>query len=404
MPVVGRTIYLDHAASSPLRPEAIRAMQALMEPDGPFANPASVHRPGRQARRILEEVREALARELGANPAEIVFTSGGTEADNLAVMGAARGALRRWGRRGIVVSAIEHHAVLEAGARLREEGFCLEYAACDGGGVVTPQAVSDAVGRVEARGEAVAVIALMLVNNEVGTRQPVPEVAELAHRVGAVLAVDAVQGPELEELSVDRLGCDLLTLSAHKFGGPKGVGVLYVRRDLPLEPLFWGGGQERQLRPGTPNTLGIAGLGAAWRWVRENRRALVAHKAEMESRLLEGLRAQVEDVQVNGDLSRKVPGILNLYTPGVAAETLLVELDIEGVACSSGAACTAGSLRPSHVLLAMGLGLARAECSVRVSVGWTTTPDEIDEAVRRMAGAIRRIRSRRGSMAEAVRR
>lgn len=402
MPVAGRAIYLDHAASSPLRPEAVRAMQALMEPGGPFANPASVHRPGRQARRVLDEVRESVAQELGADPAEIVFTSGGTEADNLAVMGAARAALRRWGRRGIVVSAIEHHAVLEAASRLREEGFCVEYARCDRRGVVPPDAVAEAVGRLEARGETVAVVALMLVNNEVGTLQPVAEVAEVARRCGAALAVDAVQGPELDPLRVDRLGCDLLALSAHKFGGPKGSGVLYVRRDLPFEPLFYGGGQERQLRPGTPNVLGIAGLGAAFGWARSHRRELLAHKAEMERRLLEGLRAGVGDVEQNGDPAVKVPGIVNVYVPGIEAETLLVELDRAGVACSSGAACTAGSLRPSHVLLAMGLGPERAACSLRLSVGWTTTGDEVDEAAERLAGAIRRIRSRRGARAEAL--
>ena len=386
-------IYLDNAATTPLCPAARAAMVELIERGMADANPSSPHRPGRRVRARLDEARDTVAELLGASPGEIVFTSGGTESDNLGLRGAARAMLREHGRRGVVVSAIEHHAVLEAARALEREGFVVEPAPCTRQGVVTREAVEQAVGRVEARGERVAVIAVMLVNNEVGTIQPVAEVAALAHSRGALMMTDAVQAPFSEELNVEALGCDVLALSAHKFGGPQGVGVLYVRRGVPFDPILFGGGQERMLRPGTENVVGIVGLSAALAWARANRQAIEAHKRRLEERLLARLGALVPDVQVNTADAPRSPGLVSLYIPGVEAEALLVELDMAGVACSYGAACSSGSLRPSHVLQAMGLDQGRVRRSIRVSIGPFNTAQEMDEAAERMAAAIGRLRA-----------
>ena len=394
-------IYLDHAATTPPCPAALHAVRALLESGHIGANPSSPHGPGRRARALLDEARDAVASRLGASPGEIVFTSGGTEADNLGLVGAARAMRREHGRRGVVVSAIEHHAVLEAAAALEREGFVVEKAPCDPKGRVDPGAVEQAIGRLAARGERPAVVALMLVNNEVGTLQPVPEVAEVAHRAGALMMSDAVQAPFVEQLEVDALGCDLLTLSGHKMGGLQGAGVLYVRRGVPFEPLWHGGGQERGLRPGTENVVGIVALAAALDWARSERAAVEAHKRRLESRLLGRLSELLgHPVELNSADAARVPGLMSLHVPGAEAEALLVELDMRGVACSYGAACSSGSMRPSHVLEAMGLEPRRIRESIRVSLGVTNTLEEMDEAAARMAAAIRRLRgTSRGSAA-----
>ncbi|HEY8486245.1 MAG TPA: cysteine desulfurase family protein [Limnochordales bacterium] len=391
----GGLIYLDYAASAPLLPQAAQAMRELLCPGESPANPASVHRAGRQARRLLEAARETVAEHLGADPAEIVFTSGGTEADNLALRGAAWAMLRQQGRAGVVVSAIEHHAILEAARHLAREGFRVELACCDGCGVVTAEAVEQAIGRLAADGVRVGVVALMAVNNEVGTVQPVQAAAAVAHRHGALFLVDGVQAAEADWLAVQRVGCDLLTLSAHKFGGPQGVGALYVRRGVPFEPILFGGAQERELRPGTPNLVGVVGMAEALRWTREHRQELARRRRELDGRLVAGLQEAVEGLQLNGGGAERWPGLVNVWVPGVSAETLLVELDLEGVACSAGPACTAGSLVPSHVLQAMGLERERVEGSVRLSLGWATTADEVEEAVVRFGRAVQRLRRRR---------
>ena len=389
------SIYLDYAASAPLLPEAAEAIRSWLQPGVPTGNPSSLHRPGRRARRALDEARQLVAEGLGAEPGEIVFTSGGTEADNLGLMGAARAMARHRQRTGVVVGAIEHHAVLQAAERLRREGLAVELAPCDADAVVTPEAVEEALGRLRRAGHAPGVVALMAVNNEVGTLQPVAEVARLAHRWGASMMVDAVQAAELEELHVEGWECDLLTLSAHKFGGPQGVGALFVRRAVPFEPLLVGGSQERELRAGTPNLLGIVGMGAAFAWTRAHHRELLAHRRRLEERLWEGFRRRLPQVELNAAGAARLPGLLNLHVPGVVAETLLVELDLLGVACSAGAACSAGSLQPSHVLLAMGLARERVNSSIRLSLGWATTPDEVDRAVERLTEAVSRLRHRR---------
>ena len=386
-------IYLDNAATTPMCPRAREAMARLIEHGLADANPSSPHRPGRRVRALLDEARDTVARLVGATPGEILFTSGGTESDNLGLRGAAHAMLRERGRRGVVVSAIEHHAVLEAARALEREGFVVEVAPCTRQGLVTREAVELAVERIEARGERVGVIALMLVNNEVGTVQPVADVAALARSRDALVMTDAVQAPFAEELDVERLGCDVLALSAHKFGGPQGVGLLYVRRGVPFDPILFGGGQERMLRPGTENVAGIVGLAEALAWAREERQAIEAHKRRLEARLLARLRERVPDVELNTGDAPRSPGLMSLHVPGVEAEALLVELDLAGVACSYGAACSSGSLRPSHVLQAMGFDEARVRCSIRVSIGPFNTLEEMDRAADRMAAAIGKLRA-----------
>lgn len=390
--MVGEVIYLDNAASMPMCEQARSAMLEVIARGLDAANPSSPHRPGQSVRRLIDESRETAAELLGASPGEILFTSGGTESANLGLIGAARAMRREQGRHGVVVSSIEHHAVLEAAAHLEEEGFAVERAACDGRGVVTPDTVAYALDRLAARGARPAVVAVMLANNEVGTLQPVAQIAEVARRAGALMLTDAVQGPFCEDLDVRRLGCQVMALSAHKFGGPKGAGLLYVERGVPFDPILFGGGQERMLRPGTENVAGIAGMAAALSWARQSREAIEAHKRALEERLLSRLFREVAGLEVNGAGAPRVPGLVSLYVPGVEAETLLVELDMNGVACSYGAACTAGSLVPSHVLRAMGLPEGRVRSSIRVSIGPFNTPDEINEASERIAGAVRRLR------------
>lgn len=384
-------IYLDNAATMPLCPPAREAVAELVARGLTDANPSSPHRAGRRVRARLDRARDTVAELLGASPREIVFTSGGTESDNLGLRGAARAMLRQHGRRGVVVSAIEHHAVLEAARALSQEGFAVELAPCSRTGVVSSEAVAQALERLESAGHRPAVVALMLVNNEVGTVQPVAEVAELAHRHGALAMVDAVQGAFLEGLDVGRLGCDLLALSAHKFGGPQGAGALYVRRGVPFEPILFGGGQEAMLRPGTENVVGIVGMAAALAWARESRASVEAHKERLERLFLARLAERLPQVELNTGDAPRSPGLMSLHVPGVEAEALLVALDMAGVACSYGAACSSGSLRASHVLKAMGLDHDRVRCSIRVSIGPFNTPQEVEQAACRLAETAARL-------------
>ncbi|MBE3598172.1 MAG: cysteine desulfurase [Limnochordaceae bacterium] len=386
-------IYLDNAASVPMCAAAKATMRRVLEQGLADANPSSPHAPGRRVRALLDEARATAARWLGCSPGEIVFTSGGTEADNLALIGAATASRREEGRSGVVVSAIEHHAVLDAARALEARGFVVELAGSDGSGVVRPEQVRRALERVQARGARVGVIALMLVNNEVGTVQPVEDVAELAASAGARFFVDAVQAPFHAVLDPGSLGCDLLALSAHKMGGPKGAGLVYVRRGIPFDPVAYGGGQERMLRPGTENVPGILGMAAALEWARSEREAIEAHKAKLERDLLDHLRRLVPDVEINTGAARRSPGLVNLWVPGVESQVLLAALDMAGVACSYGAACTSGALQPSHVLQAMGFDEQRVASSIRVSVGPFNTEAEMAEAASRMAHVIRALRT-----------
>jgi len=374
--------YLDYAASAPLRAEALAAMLPLLQ--RPAANPSSQHGPGRAARAAVETAREQVAALVGAAPGEVVFTSGGTEADNLAVKGAVLA--RPEGARQLVCTAVEHHAVLDAAA----------WAEADAGARVALAPV-DPAGRVDLERLAgllepgrTALVAVMAANNEVGTGQPVAAAAGLAHAAGAVLLCDAVQAAGLPGVDMGRDGIDLLALAAHKLGGPTGVGALVVRAGADLRPLLHGGGQERGLRSGTLPAAAIAGFGAAAAAALAERQApgFAAALAGLRARLLAGLRALEPAVAVNGDPESGLPGLLSVRFPGRRAEDLLLLLDRQGVACSAGSACASGAVTPSHVLLAMGRGPAEARETVRFSLGHASTEADVDAAVAAVRGAL----------------
>jgi cysteine desulfurase len=386
--------YLDYAASAPLRTEALAAMLPLLE--RPAANPSSQHGQGRAARAAVETAREQVAALVGAVPAEVVFTSGGTEADNLAVKGAVLA--RPPGERHLVCSAVEHHAVLDAAAWAEADaGARVDLAPVDGLGRVEPDRLAALLepGRT-------ALVAVMAANNEVGTGQPVAAVAELAHAAGAVLVCDAVQAAGLPGLDMAGDGVDLLALASHKLGGPTGVGALVVGTGTSLRPLLHGGGQERGLRSGTLPAAALAGFGAAAAAVLSERQAGTAASslAALRSRLLTGLRALVPDLEVNGTpdpivaadgpdpTAAGLPGLLSVRFPGRRAEDLLLLLDRHGVACSAGSACASGAVTPSHVLVAMGRDPAGARETVRFSVGHASTQADVDAAVAAVAQAL----------------
>lgn len=357
------TLYLDHAATTPLRPEARAAMAPFLERG--YGNSSSVHAMGRAARAALEEARERVAELLGAARSEIVFTGGGTEADNLAVLG-------RWRAvgQGVAVSAIEHSAVRHAAAQAAREGAAVTTLAVDEDGRLDLGALEEALESPH------GLVSVMWANNEVGSLQPVREIAERCRERGVAFHTDAVQAVGHRPVSVREVPCDLLALSAHKFGGPQGVGALYVRKGTALEPLVHGGGQEQGLRAGTSNVAGAVGLGEALA------RAVQAMEAEttrlgglrdrLETTLLEGVPGAV----VNGGVDR-LPHVLSLSVDGVPTDTLLPSLDMAGLAVSSGSACHSGASSPSPVLLAMG---RRSDAVVRFSLGWSTTAEEVDRA------------------------
>jgi cysteine desulfurase len=377
--------YLDYAASAPLRAEALAAMLPLLE--RPAANPSSQHGQGRAARAAVETAREQVAALVGADPGQVVFTSGGTEADNLAVKGTVLA--RPPGGRQLVCSAVEHHAVLDAAAWAETEaGARVDLAPVDGTGRLDP----DRLGGLLQPGR-VALVAVMAANNEVGTGQPVAAVAELAHAAGAVVLCDAVQAAGLPGIDLAADGIDLLALAAHKLGGPTGVGALVVQSGTELRPLLHGGGQERGLRSGTLPAAALAGFGAAAAAALAERQAGTAGPflAGLRARLLTALRTLVPDLEVNGPPEPSgagLPGLLSVRFPGRRAEDLLLLLDRYGVACSAGSACASGAVTPSHVLVAMGRSPAEARETIRFSLGHASTQADVDAAVAAVAQAL----------------
>ncbi len=361
-------IYLDHNATTPLDPRALGAMIDVLR-DG-FGNPSSLHWFGQRARAAVEEARGEVAALVGATPAEIVFTGSGTEADNLALRGVAGRAVEP--RRKIVGTAIEHHAVVHTLKALGEEGWPVETVRVAEDGRVD---LEDLRARVDDR---TALLSIMLANNETGVLQPVREAARLAHESGALVHCDAVQAVGKVEVDVTALDVDLLSLSAHKLYGPKGVGALYVRRGTPMQALLRGGAQERNRRAGTENVAGIVGLGAAATAARETRAAEGARLGALRD-LLEARLLAVPGVLRNGDGPR-VPNTTNVSFEGASAEGLVMALDLLGIAVSTGAACAAGGTQPSHVLAAMGLRRERVQSSLRFSLGRATTEADVDRA------------------------
>jgi cysteine desulfurase len=375
-----RRVYLDHNATTPLDPRVLDAMLPFLRDD--YGNPSSLHWFGQRARGAVEEARARVAELLGADPAEIVFTSGGSESDNAALRGAT--ARAKPPRSGIVCTAIEHHAVLNTAKALRDEGRPVAIVRVGEGGAVDLEELAASVS------ETTALVSVMLANNETGVLQPVAEAARIAHARGALVHCDAVQGAGKVVVDVRALGVDLLTLSAHKVYGPKGVGCLYVRRGTPLAAFVRGGGQERNRRAGTQNVAGAVGFGAAAARARESLPADAARVAARRDRLEARLLA-IPGARRNGEGPR-VPNTTNVSFEGVEAEGLMIALDLEGIAVSTGAACAAGGVEPSHVLRAMGLPPERVESSLRLSLGRATTEPDVDHAADVVAAVVARQR------------
>jgi cysteine desulfurase len=378
-------VYLDHAASTPLRAVARAAMERFLAQDG--ANPSGMHGAARASKSALEAAREMVAATCGCEPREIVFTGGGSEADNLAVKGAAWAARDARGADGIVTSAIEHKAVLGSCGRLEREGFRVSRVRADAAGVVDLDALADSLD------ERTALVSVMLVNNETGVMQPVGDVVEIvqARAPLAVIHTDAIQGFPWIDLRHAAAGAQLVTISGHKIGGPQGVGALVVRDGVDLVPLVDGGGHEGERRAGTQNVAGVVGLAAAALAVDEHRESERVRIAELRDRFQLELERAVPGFVVNGDRTRRVAGILNCGFVGVEAETLLVALDQRDVCASSGSACSSGAIDPSHVLLAMGLTSERARASIRFSLGHTTTDSDIDAALEIIPRAVQQV-------------
>ncbi len=393
-PVAGQTysesqIYMDHAATTPVDERVLAAMMPYFSES--FGNPSSIYTLAQDGRKALDESRDTVGAVLGARSGEIAFTSGGTEADNLAVKGAAL-ALRGVGNH-IVTTAIEHHAVLHACEQLEEFGFEVTYLPVDEDGLVSPASVSEALT------DRTVLVSVMLANNEIGTIQPIPEISrivrERAQRDGRtiVMHTDAVQGAGYLSLDVDELGVDLLSLSAHKFYGPKGTGALFVKRSTPMEPQIVGGGQERRRRSGTENVPGIVGLAAALELAESGREATVKHCSRLRDRIIDGLTGRIEDVRLNGHRTQRLANNVNVSFQAVEGEPILLGLDFAGISASSGSACSSASLEPSHVLLAIGLDADLAQGSLRMSLGHSNTDEDVDALLDVLPGLVARLRA-----------
>jgi len=379
-----RRIYLDHAATTPVDPRVAEAMAAVYR-DAP-GNPSSIHDEGRQARALMDTARERVAAAIGAEPSEIVFTSGGTEADNLAVRGTVA-ALRHKGDH-VVTTAIEHHAVLDTVSELeREQNVRLTVLPVDRYGRVDPEDVREAI---TAR---TVLVSVMHANNEIGTIEPIAEIGRICRERNVVFHSDAVQTVGALEVDVRRLPVDLLSLNAHKFYGPKGVGALYVRKGTPFARIQTGGGQERDRRAGTENVAGIVAMGAALEIATRERAVESPRLARLRDLLLSGVRDAIDDVVVNGHPTERLPNNASLCVRGVQGESLIVALDLAGIAASSGAACTTGSLEPSHVLLAIGLSREVAQGSLRLTLGRATTDEDVDVVLGELPRIVSRLRA-----------
>lgn len=389
-------IYLDHNATTPVAPPVAEATARALR--DVFGNPSSVHAYGQEAKTALDDARSAVARLIGARPAEIVFTSGGTEADNLAIRGVAESCDE--GRRGhFVASAIEHEAVLRTLKALDRTGRSTALAGVDPRGVVTPERLDEALN------DETALVSVMHANNEIGTIQPVAELAALARERGALVHTDAVQSVGKIPVDVRDLGVDMLSLSGHKFNGPKGAGALWVRRGTRLHAQLTGGRQERNRRAGTENLPAIVGLGAAARRLLERPPSeAAADVTALRDRLEAGILAAVPGTTVNGGGAARVGNTSNISFDGVEAESLLIALDLEGIAVSTGSACSSGTLEPSHVLKAMGLPPHRVQNSLRFSLGIGNTAADVDRVVAVLPAAVNRLRGLTGRRAAAAER
>ncbi|MGM0835875.1 MAG: cysteine desulfurase family protein [Bacillota bacterium] len=377
-----KQVYLDHAATSPMHPAVIDSMLPVMKEE--FGNPSSIHQFGRKTRHYVDEARNIAAKSIGAMENEIIFTSGGTEADNLAIIGVAR-ANRNKGNH-IITTSIEHHAVLHTCEQLEKEGFQVTYLPVDEHGLVNLQDVSEALT------DETILVSIMFGNNEVGTIQPMKEIGELLKDHQSYFHTDAVQAFGLYSIDVNELGIDFLSMSSHKINGPKGVGFLYARNGTSFSPLTYGGEQERKRRAGTENVAGIVGLKTAIELCMEQGAKKAVQYLEFKQLMKEIWEREEVPFEMNGAMEQSLPHVMNVYFPGTNVESLLVNLDLSGVAVSSGSACTAGSIDPSHVLVAMfGKDSDRIASSIRFSFGLGNTKEDIIHAAEETAKVVKRL-------------
>jgi cysteine desulfurase len=377
-------IYFDHNATTPVDPLVIDVVARTLA--GDFGNASSVHHFGQRAKAILDDARSAVAALLGAEPAEVVFTSGGTESDNFALRGAAE-ALEPTGKRHLIASSIEHEAILNTLKALARRGWRVTLLRLDTSGIVHPDVLAEALT------DDTAVVSVMHANNEIGTIQPIAELARLAHARGALFHTDAVQSIGKIPVDVRTLGVDLLSLSAHKFNGPKGAGALWIKRGARVAAILTGGKHERNRRAGTENVPGIAGLGAAARLAAGKLATDADRVRTLRDRLEDEILACVPGTTRNGAREPRVPNTTNISFDSVEAESLLIALDLEGVAVSTGSACSSGTLEPSHVLRAMGLPSPRTQNSIRMSLGAGNTDAEVDYVVGKLPALVDKLRS-----------
>jgi cysteine desulfurase len=365
-------VYFDYNATTPLSPESVDAVARTTR--DVFGNASSIHHFGQQAKAVIDVARSSVAKLVGGDPSEIVFTSGGTESDNFAIRGAAE-ALDSSNRRHLIASAIEHEAVLNTLKALAKRGWRTTLLTVDGSGVVAPERLRAAIT------DDTALVSIMHANNEIGTIQPIAELAAVAHQHGALMHTDAVQSVGKLPVDVRALGVDLLSLSAHKFNGPKGAGAIWIKRGTRLSPILTGGKHERNRRAGTENVPAIAGLGAAAQVAAGKLDAEAARLSSLRDRLENGVLERVQGSAVNGQRDARVPNTTNISFERVEAESLLIALDLEGIAVSTGSACSSGTLEPSHVLRAMGLPTHRTQNSLRLSLGMFSTAAEVDHVL-----------------------
>ncbi|PKB67489.1 MAG: cysteine desulfurase NifS [SAR202 cluster bacterium Io17-Chloro-G3] len=382
-------IYMDHAATTKVRPEVLEAMLPYFSEH--FGNPSSIYGLARDGRKAVDTARDLVAKALSCRANEVTFTGGGTESDNTALRGAAFALLQTGNH--IITTAIEHHAVLHACQSLEDQGFEVTYLPVDEFGMVSLVDLNEAINN------RTILVSIMLVNNEIGTIQPISEAVQIvkarAQQMGRTIVfhTDAVQAPGLLSLEIDRLGVDMLSLSSHKFSGPKGAGVLYIKKGTPFTPQQVGGNQERQHRAGTENVPGIVGTAEALSLAIEEQKLVSNHTRSLRDALMEGISRRVSKARLNGHPHLRAPNNVNFSFEGVDSESLLLGLDLAGVAASSGSACTAASLEPSHVLVAMGLTAEMAQASLRLTLGSENRMEEVEYLLEVLPGLINRIRN-----------
>lgn len=377
-----RKVYMDHSATTPVDPDIAHLMVKYMTED--FGNPSSIHSFGREVKKALEEAREQVANAIGAQPQEIIFTSGGTEADNAAIIGVATANCKKGNH--IITSAVEHHAVIDTCHHLEKNGFTVTFLPVDEYGMVRVEDVRDAIT------PETVLITLMHANNEVGTIQPIAEIGAIAKEKGILMHVDAVQSFGKIPVDVNELNADLLSLSSHKIYGPKGVGCLYIRKGIRWTPVTFGGAQERKRRAGTENIPGIIGFGKAAQRAAADMAEEAHYLQQLRDRLVQGIEERIDHIKLNGHPEYRLPNNVNFSFQFIEGESLLLSLDMRGIAASSGSACTSGSLDPSHVLLAMGLSHEIAHGSLRLTLGKGNTMEEVEYVLDALPEIVDRLR------------